>query len=218
MASSQYTGSPIRTIIFDLGKVIVDFDHMTFCDNLSSLCALPAEAVYEHIFLSGLEKLFDSGRLSPEAFFEAARTRLSLSIDMDHFSRLWSDIFSLNPGIDTLINGLKDKYRLLCLSNTNPWHFTWCRQHFAVLNMFDDFILSYEANCCKPDRAIFEIALGKANARPEQCIFIDDSADNVRGARQLNITAFIFTTVATLTQDLSAAGIPCPARRRQDDF
>ena len=50
-------------------------------------------------------------------------------------------------------------------------------------------------------------ALEKAHALPEQCIFIDDSADNVHAARELNIKAFIFTTVDKLQQDLSEAGI-----------
>jgi len=207
MASSQNTGSPFRTIIFDLGKVIVDFDHMTFCTNLASFCPLPASVIYEHIFHAGLEKLFDSGKISPAQFFEAARTTLSLSIDMDHFSRLWSDIFTLQTGIDSLLNTLHGTYRLLCLSNTNPWHFNWCREHFAVLNIFDDFILSYEEKCCKPNGKIFIQALEKAHARPEQCIFIDDSADNVHAANQLNIRAFIFTSVDKLRQDLSEAGI-----------
>jgi glucose-1-phosphatase len=211
MALLKNTTSLPRTIIFDLGKVLVDFDHMTFCRNLAPFCRVSADEVYRRIFRSGVEKYFDSGQLSPTAFFEAVRTALSPQVDIDQFELLWSDIFTLNDGIDALLIELKPHYRLLCLSNTNPWHFNWCRRHFAILNIFDDFILSYEERCCKPDSAIYQKAIKKAHALPEQCIFIDDNADNVQAASRLGIHAFVFTSVAQLTQDLSEAGIACHA-------
>ncbi len=212
MAAQQNSTSPPRTFIFDLGKVIVDFDHMTFCANLAPFCSVPAAAVYDRIFRSGIEKRFDSGSLSPAAFFEAVRAELSFTIDMDHFSRLWCDIFTLQEEIDELIRGLKGRYRLLCLSNTNPWHFTWCDDHFPVLNIFNDRILSYEEKCCKPDTAIYKRALAKAQAPAGQCFFIDDSAENAAAARELGIRAIVFTTPAALTRELTAAGISWPGQ------
>ena len=195
-----------RIIIFDLGKVIVDFDHMAFCKGVEPFCAFSAEGVYERIFGSGLEKLFDLGKLSPEEFYESARSALSLSIDMEHFSRLWSDIFSLQPGIGAIIERLYRRFRLLCLSNTNPWHFSRCRRQFSALNSFDGFVLSYEEKCCKPDSGIFNAALRKAGVPARQCIFIDDIAENVHAARGLGFTSFIFTTVEGLARDLAGAG------------
>ncbi len=198
--------SVAHTIIFDLGKVIVDFDHMVFCRNASLHCDLSPDEIYRKIFHAGLEKRFDSGALTPEAFFNAVCSALSLKIDIGLFACLWSDIFTLTPGIESLINRLKQQYRLLCLSNTNPWHFNWCRQHFKVLEAFDACILSYECHCCKPDFGIYKKALKKTDALPAMCLYIDDIADNVAAARQLNMQGIVFSSVVELEQALLDSG------------
>jgi FMN phosphatase YigB (HAD superfamily) len=207
MAADMTGAGRPRTIIFDLGKVLVDFDHMTFCRNLAAGCAVSADRIHERIFLSGLENLFDSGRLSAAAFFEAARTELRLDLDMDRFAELWSDIFILNEKTALLLESLRGRYRLLCLSNTNPWHFSWCRRHFSVLEVFDDYILSYEEQCCKPEDAIFKKALDKAQAPASRCIYIDDMAANIRAAARFDMTACLFTSADGLARDLTKAGV-----------
>jgi FMN phosphatase YigB (HAD superfamily) len=194
--------SAARTIIFDLGKVIVDFDHMFFCRNASLHCDLNPDEIYRKIFHAGLEKSFDSGALTPEAFFDAASSTLGLKIEIDLFAYLWSDIFTIIKGIEALIDRLKQQYRLICLSNTNPWHFNWCRQHFKVLEAFDACILSYECHCCKPDLDIYKKTLEKAGTLPEMCLYIDDIADNVAAAQQLNMQGIVFSCVVELEQAL----------------
>jgi glucose-1-phosphatase len=199
-----------RTIIFDLGKVIVDFDHMIFCRKASLQCALTPDGIYGKIFHASIEKRFDNGDLSPETFFDVACSALDLKIDIDLFAYLWSDIFTPIKGMESLIEPLKQQARLLCLSNTNPWHFSWCRQHYKVLNAFDDFILSYEERCCKPDLKIYNAALKKAEAPPELCLYIDDTAENVAAARLLNMQGIVFSSVVDLEQTLRENGICFP--------
>jgi glucose-1-phosphatase len=195
-----------QTIIFDLGKVIVDFDHMTFCRNASRYCGASPAAVYERIFKSGLERLFDDGTLSGEAFFEAASAGLGMRADINLFARLWSDIFTLTGGIEHLLSEVKKRFRIVCLSNTNPWHFSWCREHFKILDAFDAFILSYEEGCCKPDLEIYRRALAKSHAPPDRCLYIDDSADNVAAAGLLKMQGIVFSSVAALEKELLERG------------
>jgi FMN phosphatase YigB (HAD superfamily) len=198
--------SVAHTIIFDLGKVIVDFDHMIFCREVSRYCTLQPDEIHEKLFFSDLVIKFDNGAFSPANFFHTARSTLGLNIDIDLFAYLWSNIFTLIIGIEPLIQRLSKHYRLLCLSNTNPWHYTWCRQHFKVLDAFDEFILSYERHCCKPDLNIYKEALAKAASMPEMCLYIDDIPDNVAAARLLNMQGFVFSTVDALEQKLLRNG------------
>jgi putative hydrolase of the HAD superfamily len=191
-----------HTIIFDLGKVIVDFDHMTFCRNASHYCGASPAAVYDRLFLSGLVSRFDDGTLSGEAFFKAACADLGMRADINLFARLWSDIFTLTTGIEHLLRAVKQRFRIVCLSNTNPWHFSWCREHFKILDSFDAFILSYKEGCCKPDLEIYKRALAKSQAPPDQCLFIDDSAENVAAARQLTMQGIVFSSVEALEKEL----------------
>jgi putative hydrolase of the HAD superfamily len=195
-----------QTIIFDLGKVIVDFDHMTFCRNASHHCQASPAAVYDKIFQSGLERLFDDGTLSGEAFFKAACAGLGMRADIGLFASLWSNIFTLNSGIEYLLSEVKKRFRIICLSNTNPWHFSWCRQHFKILESFDSFTLSYEEGCCKPDLEIYRRALARCQAPPSRCLYIDDIAANVDAARMLGMQGIEFVSVHKLEKELIDRG------------
>ena len=110
------SNSSIKAIIFDLGKVIVDFDHFIVCRKLALYSPCSPEQVYEKIFTSCLEEQLDKGQISPETFFKTARNELNIDIEIDQFRKIWGNIFSLNTGIEQLIKRLQGKYKLLCLS------------------------------------------------------------------------------------------------------
>ena len=51
-------------------------------------------------------------------------------------------------------------------------------EEFGILEFFDLVIASAEVGVSKPDKEIFEIALAKANCKPNECIMIGDRLDN----------------------------------------
>jgi HAD superfamily hydrolase (TIGR01509 family) len=197
----------IKTIIFDLGKVIVNFDHFIICGKLAENSPFPADKIYEKIFTSGLEEQFDMGIISPDSFFEAASSKLELHMSEEMFREIWENIFSLNTDIEPLIYALKKKYRLLCLSNTNQWHFEFCMQHFSVLKNFDSFILSYETGQKKPDKLIYSRLLEQADALPQECVYIDDIKEFVEVAEEIGIHGIHFLSVKQTESDLKSLGV-----------
>jgi len=60
--------SQIKTIIFDLGRVIVDFEHQAICTKLAEHSPFSPDRIYEIIFKSDLEPSFDKGLVSAEKF------------------------------------------------------------------------------------------------------------------------------------------------------
>lgn len=198
--------SDTTTIIFDLGKVIVDFDHMSVCERLATRCVLGPGDIYKQIFTSGLEARFDCGLISPEVFYRQAAQRLSLDMPIETFQEIWNTIFSLQAGIEALLGRLH-AYRLVCLSNTNQWHFEHCRTLFPVLDRFDAFVLSYRIGVCKPHARIFREALQRAEAQPHQCLFIDDVAEYVDAARTCGIDGIVFSSVPRTVRELTRRGI-----------
>ncbi len=192
----------ITVVIFDLGKVIVDFDHRMICKNMARHCPFNAHDIYQRIFNSGLEAQFDEGIITPRNFFEHIKHQLHFSGSLTEFQKIWNHIFRLTPGISPIIINLKKHYRLLCLSNTNQWHFEYCLKTFPVLQYFDDFILSYQIKKRKPDPGIFQAALAKANCSAAECIYIDDICDYVKAAASLGIRAIHFTSVSQLKKAL----------------
>lgn len=197
----------ITTVIFDLGKVIVDFDHFAICRSLAADSVFSPEQIFEKIFSSSLEQQFDTGRISPETFYEKIGHELSLSISRDRFRDIWNNIFTLKPGIEVLLQTLARKYMLVCLSNTNEWHFEYCRQQFPVLSLFSAYVLSCRVGACKPDAKIYKTALVTAGAQAHQCLYIDDILEFVQSAASLGIRGIHFMSVAQLQGELTAMRI-----------
>jgi len=204
-------GNQVKAVIFDLGKVIVDFDHHAISTGLSRFSPYPEDAIFRAIFSSGLAHRFDSGCISPEDFYAQLKQELRLSASFEQVQRIWNNIFSMQSGIDSLIEQLSRSFTLVCLSNTNIWHFTHCRETFPVLERFNAFVLSYEAGVCKPDPQIYRLAVNAAGARPGACIYIDDILEFVTAGESIGLRGIHFVSVAQLTGRLKDMGIipPC---------
>jgi len=187
----------VSTVIFDLGQVIVTFDPMQLCRNAAAHSPHTPEELFAQMFQSDITGRFETGRLSPENFYREASSLLDLDISYGDFKTLWNTIFTLNTATADIIQRLKN-VQLLLLSNTNCWHFEYCRESYPVLRHFDAWILSYEVGACKPDRKIFEAALARANARPQECVFIDDIEHYTEAARTIGIRTHTFTTARNL--------------------
>ena len=98
-------------------------------------------------------------------------------------------------------------YRLLLLSNTTISHFEFIQQHWNMLSLFDDYILSYEVNAMKPEAAIYQAALSKIECAPEEAFFTDDIPENIEQARKHGLKAEVFTNVEKLKIDFTKYGI-----------
>jgi len=65
---------------------------------------------------------------------------------------------------------------------------------FELHDFFDAFISSCEVGMRKPDPGIFNLALGIAQAKPEECIYFDDRFMLVEAAKKVGIRAFQHTS------------------------
>jgi HAD superfamily hydrolase (TIGR01509 family) len=196
------SGENITTIIFDLGQVIVGFDHMQLCRQASDYSPHAPEEIFKRMFHSGLIRRFETGALAPDDFYLEACLALDMQIPCEQFKTVWNTIFTLKADTVRIIERLQD-FELLLLSNTNVWHFNYCLENYPVLRLFNAWILSYKVGVYKPDQKIFEAALASASARPQECIFIDDIEHYTEAARSMGINAHTFTTADMLEQYLN---------------
>ena len=197
----------IRTIISDLGNVLLHFDHGRSCDKVARICGMATERIFELMFSSGLEQEYDVGRISSDTFAMRVGKLLGGKVDADTIRQSWQEIFWPVEGMEALIRGLKGKYRLVLLSNTNDWHFTYCHGTFPFIALFDHYALSYKLGVRKPDPAIFEKALAMAGSRASESVFMDDIGEYVDAANRLGIHGLVFESCAKLKQEFSALGI-----------
>src|SRR3984893_6549650 len=198
----------IKTVIFDLGKVIIPFDFKRGYQGLEPLCGYPAAEIPRRIATTDLVQRFESGLVDPKDFVEQLSRVLDLRINYDQFCQIGSSIFVPDPLIpESLLEGLSKRYRLLLLSNTNAIHFDMLEKSYPLLRHFHDLVLSYRVGAMKPEPAIFREAIARAECRPDECFFTDDIAEYVAAAKREGIDAVQFESRAQIEQELLARGI-----------
>ena len=187
---------PVRTLIFDLGRTLIDF----------SLNRLEPEI---HACREQAQRYFlqaETGAL-PAAELQAAICGLTGMAPM-RFAPWWNSIFASGWLIPPeWILSLKSRYRVGLLSNTNQTHFEHLAQTRPLLQAFDFHVLSHEVGAAKPDDRIYAAAEGQAQCPPEAIFYVDDVAGFVEAARRRGWCATQFSGIKALADALAAAGV-----------
>ena len=196
-----------KAVIFDLGKVLIQFDFKRGYRALEGLCPYPASEIPRRLATIDLVQRFETGLIEPRDFVAEISRFLSLRVDYDEFCRLWSTIFAETLLPEAMLAGLAARYRLVLLSNTNAIHFEMIRRNYPILRHFHAFVLSYEVKAMKPRREIYLAALEQARCPPAECFFTDDIAAYVEAAGSMGIDAVQFESADQLRREMRARRI-----------
>jgi glucose-1-phosphatase len=195
------------TLIFDLGNVLIFVDHRRICRKLSDRYGLNEDFIYKTLFMERLHGAFEEGKQTPVEFTRVCASALHVDLELEDFRGIWSDIFVENHPVIDLVRELRENgFRLILLSNTDPWHIQHIREDFKVLELFEHLILSYEAGCAKPDRRIYERLIRLAGG-PSGLLYIDDIAEYITAAGTLGVEGLHFTGENELRMGLRKRGI-----------
>jgi putative hydrolase of the HAD superfamily len=198
----------IGTIVFDFGKVVAFFDHRLASRRLAAFTTQPEPRIFQFLYGGQLEDDYDSGRISTAAFLDVVRRGCELECSDRQLISAYSEIFWPNQGVCDLIPQLVGTHRLLLLSNTNELHARqFLPQLREPLSHFQHLILSHQVKARKPRREIFVRAQELADCGPAECLFIDDVAGYVEGARQFGWNGIVFQNSDQLRRDLKTFGI-----------
>lgn len=182
----------IKAVLFDLGKVILHFNFEPAFRRLSKVCALKPADIEDYFVSSGLEVLYDGGKISSRSFYAEVKKALGLDLDYAGFRKIWNDIFTPNPKMIALIRRLSPHYRLALISNTNAMHFDYIRARYSVIRHFDGIVLSFREKTRKPDERIYRTAAKACRAMPREIFYIDDRADLTEAADELGFHTFTY--------------------------
>jgi FMN phosphatase YigB (HAD superfamily) len=197
-----------KAVIFDLGKVLVAFDFQRGYDRMQPVCGHPVAEIRRRIGATGLVAKLETGQIGSREFVSRLGETLGATFDYAQFCEIWSSIFL--PGTlvpESLITGLKKRYPLILLSNTNEMHFEMLERTYPILGHFENRVLSHQVGAAKPSPLIYQKAVELAGCRPEECFFTDDVAEYVEGARNLGIDAVQFLFAGQLEEELARRGI-----------
>jgi glucose-1-phosphatase len=185
--------SPV--VVFDLGKVLVDFDYTIAVSRIARRSALSPTEVEQFFFHSPLLVDYESGRLTRQEFFEQARQATGFRGTMEEFGGYFADIFTEIPAMIELHAGLRQRgFKTFIFSNTNDLAVEHIRRNFPFFRNFDGYIYSYEVGAMKPESKIYEALEQLAGRQGGEIVYLDDRPENVAGGAARGWRAILHET------------------------
>ncbi len=166
--------------IFDLGKVLVDFDYAIAARKIAARSAKAPKDLHGFLGSSPVLVEYESGRLTREEFYHAIRDAIEFRGDLVEFGVFFADIFIEIAMMTALHAELRQRgFKTFIFSNTNDLATEHIRRRFPFFSNFDGYILSYEIGGLKPEPKIYEAMEDRAGKRGADLIYIDDRPENV---------------------------------------
>jgi glucose-1-phosphatase len=198
----------LKTILFDLGNVLVHFSHALMCEQIGVVLNRTGAETRSFLIDSGLMWDFERGKIDEQDLLAAVQKEMGFHVPAVALSTACSNIFQLNEPVIPVIESLKRQgLRLVVLSNTSRWHVQWIRQKWDVLDHFDQLVLSYKVGAIKPEPMMYEAALKAIHCKPDECFYTDDIPAYVARGREFGLQAEVFTDVESLVRQLADRGV-----------
>lgn len=184
----------VKNIVFDISNVLAPFRFKEFL----------AEKGFDEAMIKRIIKAsamtpywteYEKGKLTYEEAIEAF-----LSVDPDIREELHkaydscSGIMGRYDYTEEWIDALKDTgYKLYCITNFTPAGYEQCYDCISFIERFDGCIFSFREGIAKPDPEIYMTLLRRYDLKAEECVFIDDTEENVLSAENLGFAGIVFT-------------------------
>ena len=185
----------IKSIIFDLGGVILNLNYSKTEDEFKKIGVLNFKEFYSQKKQTLLFDDFEKGKIKPEEFIKSFKESENLKIKEIDFINAWNAMLLEIP-IEKLqfIDGLKKDYKIILLSNTNEIHIKKFEDDLKKNNMleqfykcFDKIYYSSRMGKRKPEENCFNQVLEENGLIAENTLFIDDSIQHIEGAKKVGV-------------------------------
>jgi 2-haloacid dehalogenase len=197
-----------RTVVFDVGNVLIRWDPRFLYRKL-----LPDEAAVEDFLTRicppawNLEQ--DRGRTWESAIAERVAVFPAHAALIRAFSERWHEMVPGEvEGSLGILEGLRARgVPLYAITNFSAEKWAEALARFPFLGGFRDTVVSAHEGLLKPEAAIYERLLERNGLAAADCLFIDDSLANARGAEAVGMRAHHFRDAAGLRAELVALGL-----------
>ncbi len=180
----------MKAVIFDLGGVLVHYDHAATLAAVGKLTNTPDQPLTAPPDL--IEK-FVTGKVNGRSFHRSLVRQIGLTPDYDTFVAAFvSTQRRINEGIAYAVElQQQPNITVAIISDNNEIHAHWLRSNIPELALFNAVIMSNEVGLLKPNPAIFQLCLQQLGIPPNQAIFIDDLPANINGARAIGMAGIV---------------------------
>jgi putative hydrolase of the HAD superfamily len=196
-----------EVLLFDLIGVVVKVNPKSV-DILFRLTGFDEEKLFQIWLTSPTARAFDLGRIPPDEYASGMIREMGLPLKPDEFLAMYrQSVLGLYDGTVSLLNRLKGRYRLVCLSNLNEILWPPIRDEFRLGQLLDAAYLSFEIGLLKPEEEIYRYVLDRLECLPGAVAFFDDSESNVATANRLGIDGYLVQGIAEVQAQLERIGI-----------
>jgi glucose-1-phosphatase len=170
----------IKAVVFDLGKVLVDFDYSIAARNIAARSKMGAREIMEYFSLDPLLYRYETGLMTTLQFYDQVRAVTGFNGTMEEFAGFFGDIFTPISPMVALHAGLREQgLPTFIFSNTNELAVDHIRRNYPFFAHFDGYALSYEQKSMKPDVKIYEAVERITGRRGGEILYVDDRPENI---------------------------------------
>jgi glucose-1-phosphatase len=170
----------IKTVVFDLGKVLLEFDYSIAARKIAVGGKLSAEQLTHFINHNPLVVRYETGLVSSEDFYRQICALTGFSGGVVEFSKYFADIFAPIEPMIRLQAALRSQgLPTYIFSNTNEMVVEYIRREFPFFANFDGYVFSFEHRVMKPGARLYEEVERLTGCRGAEILYLDDRPENV---------------------------------------
>jgi 2-haloacid dehalogenase len=173
---------PITAVVFDIGRVLIEWEPERFFDRL--IGEPRRHALFQEVDLHGANLDVDRGHPFRETIYGLADKHPDWAAEIRHWHDSWIEMASPEiPHSVRLLRALKAKgVPVYALTNFGAETFVIAQTHYPFLREFDQAFVSAHLRCIKPDAEIYAHLEAGTGRRPDELLFTDDRPENVTAA------------------------------------
>ena len=196
----------IKTIIFDLGGVLIDWNPEYLYLDIFEGDRVKMNAFFKQVCTMDWNENQDAGY----PLSKATEDRITLFPEYETLIKIyygrWEEMLgeAITGSVQILKKLINDpKFRVVALTNWSAETFPIALKRFDFLHWFEGIVVSGTEKTRKPYPEIYQITLDRFNIAPSETLFIDDNLRNIKGAEAIGINGIHFSTPEKLITDLN---------------
>lgn len=181
----------------NIRAVIFDFDGVTYLENprFSSVLSKKFNIPIKQILSFFQNELVSCQLGKKDLKIELARylKKWQINSSVEKIMKMWFENGKINREVVDLVKKLKEK-GIICLliTSNEKYRLEYMKNKFNLDSLFDKIITSYDIGARKPDKKVFRYILDLIKINPEECLFIDDSLENVKVAQYFGMKVILW--------------------------
>lgn len=199
----------IKCIIFDLGGVVIDYtnddDYYPYLSKTSGASIRSIKKVIEGKLWADLDKDY----ITQKDFERVLAKKFKIEIKDVKWYFMYEKRARLYMGTINIVKRLQKNYTVAFLSNIDRSRYTYTEEKLLkpYIGLFKSKFASCEIRLRKPTRRVYEYVLRRMRLDPSEAVFIDNTLENVAGARKVGIKGVLFKNSKDLEKQLKKMGI-----------